>query len=98
MLVAFVWLSNEDLCLSIMFPEYMACDTIFGVTREQSNLFVVAGINRHNTFVIAIRCFVSSKETKAYLWAMITSLRHLVLDKILSLKQCIIFDQELTIY
>ena len=39
-----------------------------------------------------------SKETKVYHWAMRTSLRYSVTDIILSFNQCIVCDQEITIY
>ena len=37
-LVAIVWCSGEEMRLARMFPEYWACDTTFGVTKEQKNL------------------------------------------------------------
>ena len=41
---------------------------------------------------------MTSKETKAYHWAMKTALRYLVTDTTLSFNQCIACDQELAIY
>ena len=64
--VACAWCSNEDLRMARLFPEYMACDTTFGVTKEQKNLFVVDVINGHNKMFTVKRCFLPSKETKAY--------------------------------
>ena len=58
--------SIEDLRLAGLFPEYMACDTTFGVTKQQRNLFIVADIGGHNKVCTAMRCFITSKETKAY--------------------------------
>ena len=78
-----------------MFPEYMACDTTFGVTKEQRNICISAGIDGHNKVFTAMRCFVPSKETKAYHWVMITALRHLVAGTTLSFNPCIACDQEL---
>ena len=83
-LVAFTWCSDEDLRMTGMFPEYMACDTTFGVIKEHRNLFVVAGIDGHNKVFTTISCFVTSKETKAYHWVMRTALHHLVTDTTLS--------------
>ena len=82
-LISFSWSSDEDLRMARLFPEHMACDTIFGVTRKHRDMFVVAGINGHNKLFTAMRCFMPSKETKACQWAMITVLRHLVTDTIL---------------
>ena len=47
-LVTFAWCSDEDLRMARTFPEYMAYDTTFGVTKEQRSMFVVAGIDGHN--------------------------------------------------
>ena len=81
-----------------MCPEYMACDTTFGVTKEQRSLFVIARIDGHNKVFTNMRYFMCSKETKAYHWAMKTELRHLVIDTTLSFNQCIACDQEISIY
>ena len=38
-LVAFAWCHDEELRLCKMFPEFLACDVTFGVTKERRNLF-----------------------------------------------------------
>ena len=43
-LVAFAWCHEEELQLANMFPEFLACNVTFGVTKEQINLFLIAGI------------------------------------------------------
>ena len=91
--MAFVWCSNEDIRMARMFPEYMACDTTLDAKKEQRTLFVVAGIDDDNKFFTDMRCFVSSKETTAYHWAMKTTLRHLVIAATLSFNRCISCDQ-----
>ena len=84
-LVAFSLYSNEDLRMARIFPEYMAGDTTFGVTKEQRNLFVVADIDGQNKVFTTMRCFR-------------TDLRYLVTDTPLYSNQCIACDQELAIY
>ena len=32
--VAFTWCHDNKLCLARIFPDFFACDTIFGVTKE----------------------------------------------------------------
>ena len=75
-----------------------ACDTAFGVTKEQRNLFTVAGIDGHNKMFITMRCFIPSKEIKVYYWAIRTALQYLVTDTTLSFNQYIAYDYELAIY
>ena len=96
--MAFAWCSDESLCMARMFPEYIACDTIFVVTKEQSNLFVVAGIDGHYTVLTDMHYVIPLNETKAYHLTMLTVLRHLVTDKTLSFNQRIICNQELAIF
>ena len=40
-----------------MFPEFMGCDTTFGVTREQRNLFLSAGVDGNNKVFTAFHKF-----------------------------------------
>ena len=97
-LVAFAWCHDEELRRAKMFPEFLACDTTFGVTKEQRNLFLFAGIDGNNKVFTAFRCFMPSKETRAYNWALRVAFRHLLGDSILSYNQCIASDQELAMY
>ena len=76
----------------------MVCDTTFGVTREQNDLFAVTGIDIHNKVLTAMRCFLPSKEIKAYYWAMKTDLRYIITDTTLSFNQYIACDKELAIH
>ena len=98
MLVAFAWCSDKDLHLPRAISEYTTCDTIFGVTKEQRNLFIFSGIDGHNKVFTTMRCFVPSKETKKYHWVLRTALRHIVKDTTLLFNQCTACDEELTIY
>ena len=98
MLVVFAWCRDEDPRLAIILSEHMNCDTTFSAKKEQRNIFIVTGIDGHNKVFTTIRCFMSSKETKAYHWEMITALQHPVTDTILSFNQCIVCHQETDIY
>ena len=60
-LVASTWCNDEDLSMARVFPEYMDCDTTFGVTREQRNMFVLADIDGHNKRFTNMCCFMPSK-------------------------------------
>ena len=97
-LVAFAWCHDEELRAANMFPEFLACDTTFGVTKEQRNLFLFAGIDGNNKVFTAFRCFMPSKETRAYNWALRVALRHLLSDTPLLFNQCVATDQELAMY
>ena len=97
-LVAFAWCHDEELRLARMFPEFFACDTTFGVTKEQRNLFLFAGVDGNNKAFPLLHCFMPSKEVKAYSWVMNVALPYLVTTQTLSLNQCISSDAEIGIY
>ena len=72
-----------------MFLEYLACDTIYGVTKRQRGILVVSGIYGYNKGFTAMRYFMPSKETKAYNFPMRAALQYLVIDTTLSFIQYI---------
>ena len=78
--------------------ECMACDTTFGVTKEQRNLFLFGGIDDTKKLFSIFRHFIPSKEARAHNWALSVAFRHLVGEKILSSNQCIASDQDLVMY
>ena len=46
--VSFAWCYDHELQNARKFPEFWACDTNFGVTKEQRNVFFVEGIDGNN--------------------------------------------------
>ena len=98
LLVAFAWCDDDQLRLGRMFPEFLACDTTFGVTKEQRNLFLFAGIDGHNKTFTLMHCFMPSKEMRAYNWAIRVAFPKLVTKATLSYNQCISSDGEIGIY
>ena len=63
LLVAFAWCHDNELRLARMYPEFFACDTTFGVTKEQRNLFLFAGIDGNNKTFFSILLFYAIKRT-----------------------------------
>ena len=98
LLVAFAWCDDEQLRLGRMFPEFLACDTTFGVTKEQRNLFLFAGIDGNNKTFTLMHCFMPSKEMRAYNWAIRVAFPQLVTTATLRFNQCISSDGEIGIY
>ena len=60
-LVAFAWCLDEEFHAAKMFPELVAYDTTFGVTKEKRKVFIFAGVDRNNKVFTAFRCFMPSK-------------------------------------
>jgi len=98
LLVAFAWCHDNKLRLARMFPEFFACDTTFGVSKEQRNLFLFAGIDSNNKTFPAFHCFMPSKELRAYHWALRAALPQLLTNHTLSMNSCISTDGEHAIY
>ena len=97
-LVAFAWCSDDELRLANMFPEFLSCDVTFGVTKEQRNLFLFAGIDGNNKVFTCFHCYMPSKEARAFNWALRSALVQLLSSSILHLNQCVACDQELAMY
>ena len=98
MLVAFAWCHDDELQNALKFPEFWAYDTTFGVTKEQRNLFLIAGIDGNNKVFTILRCFMPSKEARAYNWALRMAFINLIGERALSLNQCIASDAEEAMY
>ena len=98
LLVSFAWCHDDQLRLVRMYPEFIACDTTFGVTKEQRNLFLFAGIDGNNNTFSAMQCFMPSKEIRAYDWALRAALPYLVTTQTLLYNSCISTDQDLAMY
>ena len=97
-LVAFAWSHDDELQNAMKFPEFWACDTTFGVTREQRNLFLMAGIDGNNQVFTIFHCFMPSKEARAYNWALRIAFKNLVGEQALNFNQCIASDAEYAMY
>ena len=69
-MVAFAWCHDEENRKYKMFPEFLACDMTFGVNKEKRNLFICTGIDGYNKSFTAFRCFMPSKQKRAYKWAI----------------------------
>ena len=98
LLVAFAWCHDDELQNARKFPEFWACDTTFGVTKEQRNLFLVAGIDGNNKVFTIFRCFMPSKEARAYNWALRIAFKNLIGPQALRFNQCIASDAEDALY
>ena len=54
--VAFAWYHDEELRLCKIFPEFLACDVTFGVTKERRNLFLISGVDANNKVFTCFHC------------------------------------------
>ena len=81
-----------------MFPKLMGCDTTFGVTRQQRNLFLFARIDGNDKVLTVFHYCMPSKEARAYHWSLRSALPHLLTEVTLSHNKCIATDQEYTMY
>ena len=97
-LVAFAWCHDEQIRLTRMFPEFLACDVTFGVTKEQRNLLMMVGIDGNNKIFPAMHCFMPSKELRAFNWAFNVALPFLLTPQSLKYNQTISTDSELAMY
>ena len=69
-LVAFAWCHKDESRKVKINPQFLACDLTFKVNKENRNEFILAGIDGNNKSFTAFRCFMPSKQKRAYMWAI----------------------------
>ena len=77
-LVSFAWAHDTELRLLRMFPEYIAIDGTFGMNLQKRSLLTVSGYDSSKKTFIGFRCFMPSKQKKAYRWAIGKAMSFLV--------------------
>ena len=69
-LVAFAWSHDTEKRKMLMFPEILCVDMTFGLNKERRNLVTFVGVDGYNKRFTGIRCWMPSKQTVAYRWAV----------------------------
>ena len=98
MLVAFAWCHDDEMRKANKFPEYIACDTTFGVNKQQRALLVFALTDGyHNKASTCFRCFMPSKQKAAYVWPIAYAFPYLVGSTVTKRVRCFATDNEQTL-
>ncbi len=92
-LVAFAWGHDYELRKLRMYPEWMAIDGTFGVNKQKRSLLTSTGYDGERKSFVGFRCFMPSKQKRAYSWAIGKALPFLVGDSI-QFNQIITCDME----
>ena len=69
-LVSIAWCHDAEKRQLVMFPEFISVDMTFGLNKERRNLLTFVGIDGHNRSFTGCRCWMPSKQTVAYRWAI----------------------------
>ena len=69
-LVSFAWAHDSEIRLFRMFPEFIAVDGTFGMNLQKRSLLTANGYDADKKSFIDFRCFIPSKQKKAYRWAI----------------------------
>ena len=93
-LVSFAWSHDEQVRKLQQFPEFLACDTTFGVNKERRNLFVVSLVDGNNKQSNVMKVFMPSKKMIAYSWSICMALPFIIGPKYSKLISCIATDGE----
>ena len=67
-LVSIAWAMDEEVEELLKFSEYCACDVTFGLNRQQRNMALVVVVDNNNKVSTVGRCYMPSKERRAYNW------------------------------
>ena len=92
-MVAFAWAHDVELRKLRMFPELIAVDCTFGVNKQKRSLLTATGKDSTNKVFVGFRCFMPSKQKRAYDWAIGKAIPHLIGNSLL-FNQVITCDQE----
>ena len=93
-LVSFAWCHDEEKRQIVMFPEYLCTDMTFGLNKERRNLVTFVGVDGHNRAFTGFRCWMPSKQSVAYQWAIGTALPILLGKKVTLANRIICSDSE----
>ena len=96
-LVAFAWCHDAEKRNMVMFPEYLAIDMTFGLNRERRNLVTIVGVDGHMKLFTGLRCWMPSKQTVAYEWAIGEALPTLIGKNVTMQNRVISSDGELAL-
>ena len=77
-LVSLAWTTDDEKRKMIMFPEFLGTDMTFGLNKERRNLVTFVGVDGLNQSFIGCRCWMPSKQTIAYQWAVDIALPMLI--------------------
>ena len=93
-LVSFAWCHDDEKRQVVMFPELLSGDMAFGLNRERRNLIIFAGVNGNNEAYTAFRCWMPSKQSVAYQWAIGVALPSIIGENVTSRNKIITSDAE----
>ena len=68
--MSFAWGIDCELRKLRMYPEFIAVDSTFGMNKQKRSLFTASGYDGQKRSFIGFRCFMPSKQKKAYRWAI----------------------------
>ena len=93
-LVSFAWCHDEEKRKLIMFPELLCGDMTFGLNKERRNLVIFSGVDGNNKAYTAFRCWMPSKQSVAYQWAISVALPSLAGNNVTMKTRVICSDAE----
>ena len=76
--VSLAWTTDDEKRKMIMFPEFLGTDMTFGLNKERRNLVTFVGVDGLNQSFIGCRCWMPSKQTISYQWAVDIALPMLI--------------------
>jgi hypothetical protein len=80
-----------------MFPEVLSADVTFGICKEQRNLFRICGVDGDLQVYNAMNCFMTSKQYRAYDWAINVAFPKLVGKDVCKFNSLFTSDQEMAL-
>lgn len=94
-LVSIAWAMDEEVQEFIKFPEYSACDVTFGLNKQQRNMALLVVVDNNNNVSTVGRCYMPSKERRAYKWLFSQAMPFLFpLDRLQRMSICAMDNEQ----
>jgi len=97
-LLAFAWISEEELSLVKRFPEFFALDVTERTNVEKRSMFLVTGQDGNNKLFIVLHCFMPNAQMDSFNWIYDYAMPLLIGEETLLKNKATITDGENALY
>ena len=97
-LLAFAWISEEELSLVKRFPDFFAMDVTERTNIEKRSMFLVTGQDGNNKIFIALHCFMPNAQMDSFNWIYDYAMPLLIGEETLLMNKVTITDGEDALY
>ncbi len=94
MLLAFAWVTDEELSLVQRFPEFLSADVTERTNIEKRGLFLMTGLDGNNSTFIGMHAFIPNAQMDSFDWLYTSAIPDLISEKTCLENECVVTDGE----